>query len=229
MEKILISILFGIILINLIISICVIIRRRRKDSQYDKNISTLYKKIESHENLLNITDTNLNSRINDTNSNLSKAIENLENTVKTGYNALRTYANNINEHFNENNDQLRHELKKIDSTLQELKEETYSKLDESNKRITDIEDRIKSIISNYKDLKWQIENFTKIEEDSKRLNDNTDLAQQEELVQAIVNKINSNKKNQDSETTQSNLSKSTDSCRADEKFESSYTNDKKEE
>lgn len=197
--------LFGLIFLNLIISIYLIINGRKKDRQNEINISSIRNCVIAQEKQINSIVAELTTKINNISFELSKTIKSIEDNVKKSFEKAASHVNSINQDLISSKKALNDEINGIGTLLQELKIESDNKSKEYNKIIGDIENKISSIIIDYNELKWQIENLTKIEEDSKRLNEDIDDSQQEALIEAIVNEINANKDNIETEQKDNDL------------------------
>lgn len=213
--------LIGITFFNLIIFIHITIKRRKKDRQNDQDISMLRRNVAFQEKLINGNATDLKLKINEKGFELLKLIENQENKVKASFDKAASHANSISKKLSETSEELSLEIKSIRNLLQELKEESSSKAEGHDKIIGDLEKKIETVISDYKELRWQVKNLTEIEEDSKRLNENIDESQQEALIEAIVSKINANRESHKTEEKHGDLTKIVDENTSEDSFESS--------
>ena len=159
MENFLIFILFGVIFLNLLISVCIIIKRRKKEVQYSKNIAILFDKIEI-----------------------------LENNVKKSFNEAASHTNSVRNKLDESNEKLRHDIKLIRSLLQELKEETSSNSGENISNHNELRHQIENIETKVKRSFNEAASHTnsvknKLDESNKELNHNI------KLIDSLLQKL----------------------------------------
>jgi len=189
MEKFFIVLLFVIAFINSLISLWLITKRRKKDTQIDQDISMMRQTISTQEKEVanNIKDIDLKIR------NILETINIQENKVIASFNKAASHANSINKKLDEAIEDINSKIKILNNIIEELKKENVDKSEVHSTAIVKIEKKLESIVSDYNELKWQIENLTEIEADSKKLNDSLDESHQEALIEAIVNKISTSR------------------------------------
>lgn len=227
MEKILICVLFGIVFVNLIVSVCLISKRREKDRQTRAKLSALRKTLGEQEVRISKDEADLATlrgevraqeerarksaseiflEINRKSAELSEKINVLEEKVRKSFENAASHVTGIDKKLNESSEALQGEINAIKDLLQEQRENGAAEAEAYSRAIDGIQSKIEAIVADYKELRRQIENVTKIEEDSRRLNDDVDEAQQASLIEAIVSKIKADKEAQSAEPKEGGVS-----------------------